>query len=124
MSEEIERPESLYIGSLEWTIDWNAKLKAGTLGLCDQAAFLIRISKTPDREDVRRSTLFHEIIHAIWFTYGFRPALKDHHDHEEEVVSFISSALYDTFVSAVHVAYYIFQGNLSEYFVLEAMEDQ
>jgi hypothetical protein len=124
MSDEVERPDYLYIGSIRWTIEWDAKLKAGTLGLCEQAAFTIRISKTPDSEDVRRSTLLHEIMHAIWFTYGFRPSIKDPDDHEEQVVAFLSSGVYDTMVNNLHVAYYIFEQGASEFYVEEESEEE
>lgn len=105
---EIETPSEIYIGSLRWSIDWNAKLKSGTLGLCESSDFEIKISKHLKSDDSKRSTLLHEIIHAIYFTYGFKPSQKDAHEHEEEVVAFVSSALYDTLVRNPSVAYFIF----------------
>lgn len=101
-------PTEMYIGSIRWTIDWDAKLKSGVLGLCESADFQIKISKHLKSDDARRSTLLHEVIHATYFTYGYRPSQKDSHEHEEEVVAFISSALYDTFVRNPDVAYFIF----------------
>jgi len=93
---------------VEWSIDWEAKLKSGTLGLCDAASYLIKISAAIEGEDARRSTFLHEIIHSIYFTYGFRPSQKDAHDHEEEVVAFLSSALFDTMIKNPDVAAYLF----------------
>lgn len=102
------KPEKISIASVEWSIDWDAKLKAGTLGLCDAAVYLIKISSSVEAEDASRSTLLHEIIHALYFTYGFRPSQKDAHDHEEEVVAFLSSALFDTMIKNPTVSSYLF----------------
>lgn len=102
------KPEKIVVASVEWSIDWEAKLKSSTLGLCDAASYLIKISGLIEAEDARRSTLLHEIIHSIYFTYGFRPSQKDSHDHEEEIVAFLSSALFDTMVKNPEVATYLF----------------
>lgn len=102
------KPDKIIISSLEWSIEWNAKLKSDTLGLCDAALYTIKISNALEAEDAIRSTLLHEIMHAIYFTYGFRPSQKDSHDHEEEVVAFLSSALFDTLLRNPAVLSYIF----------------
>jgi hypothetical protein len=102
-----KRPEKIIIASLEWRIDYNAKLGASVLGMCDAAKYLIQISKTPDIEDVRRATLLHEVLHAIWFTYGFKPTADEKHEVEEEIVSFVSSALFDVFACNPDLAAYI-----------------
>lgn len=104
------KPVNITIASVEWTIDWESKLKSGTLGLCDAASYTIKISALLEKEDARRSTLLHEIIHAIYFTYGYRPSQKDAHDHEEEIVAFLSSALFDIMIKNSEVFTYIFAG--------------
>ena len=104
---ETKRPKEIVIASLKWRIDYNPKLSANTFGMCDSAKLLIQIASTPDSEEVRKSTLLHEIIHALFFTYGFKPNFEDRDDTEEEIVSFISSALYDTFAKNPEVSRYI-----------------
>jgi hypothetical protein len=105
-----ERPQKITIASLTWSIDFNPKLAANVFGMCDSAKLLIQISSTPDQEEVRRSTLLHEIMHALFFTYGFKPTFDEKTETEEEIVSFMSSALYDTLIKNPDVASYIFKG--------------
>jgi len=105
-------PNKIEIGSLEWKIDWNADLRSNVLGVCDSKIFTIKISKKSPTVKIKKSTLLHEILHAIYFTYGFTPCQKDSHDHEEEVVSFLSSALFDVLSQNPALHYYIFSDTL------------
>jgi hypothetical protein len=105
---KFKKPIKFILASVEWTIEWDAKLKSGTLGLCDSETYSIKISKSIEREDARRSTLLHELMHAIYFTYGFKPSQKDSHDHEEEVVSLLSSALFDVLFCNANLTSYLF----------------
>jgi hypothetical protein len=101
-------PSKIIVGSVAWKIVWNADLENETLGLCESSKYEIHISKTVEALDAKRSILLHEILHAVYFTYGFRPTQKDHHEHEEEVVSFLASALFDTFARNQDIAAFVF----------------
>ena len=91
-----------------WAIQWDSKLKSGTLGLCDSANYTIKISQNIKAEDVLRATLLHEVMHALYFTYGFKPESSNRYEGEEEVVSFISSGMFDIFCQNTKLAKYIF----------------
>lgn len=106
------RPDSMYIASVLWQIDWECDMKKGYLGYCDSEKYTIRISSSIEKEDIRRSVLLHEISHAIWFSFGFSPNSKKIYDLEEEVVSFFATTYYDTFVNNLNVAGYIFAENI------------
>lgn len=110
----------MYIASVLWEIDWNCDMKKGFLGYCDCEKYTIRISSSIKKEDIRRSVLLHEISHAIWFSFGFSPTKADAYESEEEIVSFFSTAYYDTFVNNLNVAGYVFAENILSFYGVPA----
>jgi hypothetical protein len=108
MEDKIKRPNEVIIGSLKWKIVWDRKLVEGTFGICDYSVFEIAISDFIKNEDVKKSTLLHEILHAASFNYGFHVPDGGKSKREEAFVSFASSVIYDILMVNPDVKNYIF----------------
>jgi hypothetical protein len=94
-------PKTVKIGHLDMDI------RLGTLdgldGQCDIEGRMITLDAA-GRGAIRRDTLLHECLHAIWYVYGI-----DDKDGEERTINCISTALTTMFRDSPKVAAYLIE---------------
>ena len=95
-SQKLQNPSELRIGPLVWTIVFTTEdaLEEDCVGWLD--AVNLRILLNKDRPPTAlRETLIHEILHAIFFSYGIEVHVKgDSSEREEFVVNALGLPIY------------------------------
>jgi len=71
-------PEEFYLAGRRWKVII-ADLNGEEMGLCDTNTCTIKLDSENEDEEME-DTFFHELIHAVKYTLGWKDNKKNHHE--------------------------------------------
>jgi len=101
----MRRPTRVEIASIEWKIVYSNK--GSDLGNCVHKDQTIIIRSSLPKATMRH-VLLHEILHAIWYSYGVNPDL-DPGEVEESIINILSGPLVEVMNNNPQVVKFLFE---------------
>lgn len=91
----VKRPKNLSVAHMDYRIKWPRWILR-VKGDCDNNKQRIRVCSSMSLK-TQQHVIFHEMLHAIWYSYGITlPSEDDDYESEEDLVNRLSGPIMET----------------------------